>query len=167
MLTTEDFAVTIKDLPEFEEYGSVKELKALLWTHLETVIEAEHHQNPQFKADSVKHSQIVNIHFGMTHFGRMKMLLNIYNDMREQLREERRMELQTSEKKKAKHQKTIEKLLKRIDKNIKDYNKYELSHTNKAVVAYVMLRSMEGKERVINAFKAGACRRCCLTYFCC
>jgi hypothetical protein len=97
----------------------------------------------------------------------MKMLLNIYNDMKEQMREETRMKLDKKAKNKVKYEKAITKLSANIDKNIGEYNKYELSHTNKAVVAYVMLRSMEGKERLIHAYRMGAFKRCCLTNFCC
>ena len=89
---TEDFAVCIKTLPDYEDYNSLEELKANLWIHLENIIKDEPHCNPQLPADSDNHSQIVNIHFGMTQHGRMKMLLNIYNDMKEQMREERRLE---------------------------------------------------------------------------
>ena len=41
LLTTEDFAIVVKTLPEFEDYNSLKELKALLWSHLESVAETE------------------------------------------------------------------------------------------------------------------------------
>jgi hypothetical protein len=54
-----------------------------------------------------------------------------------------------------------------FEKKEKEYLKYQLTSENKAIVAYVMLRSMEGKERLINAYKTGSCKRCCLTYFCC
>ncbi len=43
MLLTEYFAVAIKDLPDHYAYGSIKELKALLWNHLEAVISTENH----------------------------------------------------------------------------------------------------------------------------
>ena len=43
MLLTEYFAVSIKDLPDHYSYGSIKELKALLWNHVETVIASEKH----------------------------------------------------------------------------------------------------------------------------
>lgn len=95
------------------------------------------------------------------------MLLAIYNDMKEQMREEARMKIDKSEKKQEKYKSKIKKLSESIDKNVAEYNKYELSHTNKAVVAYVMLRSMEGKERLIHAYHMGAFKRWCLTSFCC
>jgi hypothetical protein len=46
--------------------------------------------------------------------------------------------------KEKKYKKSIEKLSNKIEKNIKKYNEYEPSYKNKPVVAYVMLRSMEG-----------------------
>jgi len=38
MVTTEDFAVLIKDLPDYHDFNSLSELKARLWNHLEKVI---------------------------------------------------------------------------------------------------------------------------------
>jgi hypothetical protein len=42
-----------------------------------------------------------------------------------------------------------------------------MSYTNKAVVAYVMLRSMEGRDRVIQAYKGGSFKRWCMINCCC
>ena len=66
-----------------------------------------------------------------------------------------------------KFDKSIEKFTIQIDKNIETYNKYELSHNDEAIVAYVMLRSMEVRERLINAYKDGAMKRWCLINCCC
>lgn len=96
MLLTEDFAVVVTDLPDYRDYGSVKELKALLWNHLERVISEEPHIKQQF-GESEKHSHIVNIHFGMKSFGKIKILLDIYGDMKEQMREEARKKLDKNE----------------------------------------------------------------------
>lgn len=154
----------MKTLPSHHDYNSLKELKALLWNHLEQVIADEPRVDKTIQNHNDNNSQIVNIHFGMTQFGRMKMLLNIYNDMKEQLRQEKR---QSCDKKDhGKYDKKIAKLSVEIEKNIALYNKYESTNTNYAVVAYVMLRSMEGKNRVLQAYKPGKCRRCCFTYFC-
>ena len=90
LLTTEDFAIVVKTLPSHHDYNSLKELKALLWNHLEQVIADEPQVHHHLQKQNDNNSQIVNIHFGMTQFGRMKMLLNIYNDMKEQLRQEKR-----------------------------------------------------------------------------
>lgn len=64
-------------------------------------------------------------------------------------------------------QKVVEKIEARIQKNVDKCKNNESSINDKAVVAYVMLRSMEGKERAINAYKVGSCRRWCLTNLCC
>lgn len=77
------------------------------------------------------------------------------------------MEKEKNTKEIENYKKRIEKLGVKIDKNIVAYNKYELANTNKAVVAYIIFRSMEGKERLINAYKMGACKRWCLTNCCC
>jgi len=42
-----------------------------------------------------------------------------------------------------------------------------VAHPEKAVSAYVMLRSMEGKERLIYAYKDSWLRRQCLSSCCC
>jgi len=41
LVTTEDFAVLIKDLPDYHDFNTLEELKARLWIHLEKVIKAE------------------------------------------------------------------------------------------------------------------------------
>lgn len=41
MLTTEDFGVVLKNLPEPEDYGTIEELKAAMWLHLEKVLSSE------------------------------------------------------------------------------------------------------------------------------
>lgn len=37
-VTTEDFTVVIKTLPDYESYTSIRELKSRLWNHLESII---------------------------------------------------------------------------------------------------------------------------------
>ena len=70
------------------------------------------------------------------------------------MREMTRMDLDKSSAvvKEKKYKKSIEKLSNKIEKNIKKYNEYEPSYKNKPVVAYVMLRSMEGQARLIKAY---------------
>lgn len=41
LITPEDFTVEIKNLPKPKKYKSVKELKILLWNHVESVIKRE------------------------------------------------------------------------------------------------------------------------------
>ena len=83
------------------------------------------------------------------------------------MREEARKKLDKNPKHIPYYDVSIEKLGKKMEKNIQSYNKYELSHTDKPVAAYVMLRSMEGRERLINAYKAGSTKRWCLINCCC
>ena len=84
------------------------------------------------------------------------------------MREEARLEkLEQDSSDAQKCLKIIENISKHINKNIEEYNQYQLSNTNKAVVAYVMLRSMEGKDRLTRAYRVGRCRRWCATNCCC
>ena len=156
MLLTEDFAVVVRDLPGQQEYGSIKELKAILWNHLERIIINEPHIREEL-GESEKHSEIVNIHFGMESFGKMKFLLDIYVDMKNQSRGEARKKLDKD--KSSQYDKSIEELGKNIEKNINSFNKYEETHTDKPVAAYIMLRSMEGRDRLIQAYKGGSIKR--------
>ncbi len=48
MLMTEDFAIVVRDLPDHNEFSNLKELKALLWNHLERVISEEPQVIKQF-----------------------------------------------------------------------------------------------------------------------
>jgi Holliday junction resolvase RusA-like endonuclease len=65
-LLTEDFAVSVKNLPKFKDYQSLKQLKALLWDHLDTKIFTDDHQ-------------IVNIHFARADVKKLKILIAIKN----------------------------------------------------------------------------------------
>jgi len=65
-MLTEDFAVSIKNLPKYEEYESLQELKALLWDHLEDKVFSDDPNN-----------QIVNIHFARADFKKLKILIAI------------------------------------------------------------------------------------------
>lgn len=37
-LTTEDFAIVVKTMPNYGDYSNLKELKSKLWNHLERII---------------------------------------------------------------------------------------------------------------------------------
>jgi hypothetical protein len=79
LVTTEDFAVLIKDLPDYHDFNTLNELKARLWIHLEKVIKAEKQVSDHEKlANSPNNDQIVNIYFGLKSFGKMKILMTIY-----------------------------------------------------------------------------------------
>lgn len=81
LLTAEDFAVVIKNLPEREAFNSVKELKALLWDYLEKVVKDE---KSIFKnQNGANIHKIMNIHFGLTDFSKLKILMKTYNLIKE------------------------------------------------------------------------------------
>eukprot|EP00347_Sterkiella_histriomuscorum_P022647 403337690 len=162
LLKAEHFAVVIKKLPPREEFNSIKELKAQLWNHLEQVVKQEPSiQNDQNIANNQK---IMNIHFGLSDFSKLKILIQIYNLIKEQLRIEVRMQFDSE--KKVKHDKNLIKVLQKIDKLVVKYQNYDLENNNHVINAYVTFRSVQGKERIVQAFKAGKCRRCCIANFC-
>ncbi len=74
-LLTEDFAVTVKNLPKFKDYQSLLELKARLWDHIETKVLEEP-------------NQIVNIHFARADVKKLKILINI-KTMKTKIKRER------------------------------------------------------------------------------
>eukprot|EP00347_Sterkiella_histriomuscorum_P007541 403348527 len=145
LLKAEHFAVVIKKLPPREEFNSIKELKAQLWNHLEQVVKQEPSiQNDQNIANNQK---IMNIHFGLSDFSKLKILIQIYNLIKEQLRIEVRMQLDSE--KKVKHDKDLMKVLQKIDKLVVKYQNYDLENNNHVINAYVTFRSIQGKERVV------------------
>lgn len=89
-------------------------------------------------------SQIVNIHFGLTDYGRMHFLVNIGRQLKQRYLLTARKNKVKGEKEKAKFQKQIEKVEKNIDKEVAKIKKYEEKNTNEVVNAFVTLRSMEG-----------------------
>ncbi|CDW91797.1 UNKNOWN [Stylonychia lemnae] len=158
LLTSEEFAIVIKHLPSRDDYFSIKELKVLLWNHLERVIKNE----PQvllLNKQSQNDHKILNIHFGMTDFGKLKILIRIYDLLKQLFRNEARMAKDSKNEKK--YVKVQEKLEKRIEKLIASYQKYDIKFSNQVIKAYVTFRTLEGKERAIKAYKVGSCRRRC------
>lgn len=129
MLMTEDFAVVIEDLPDYHDFNSLNELKARLWVHLEKVIKGQKQVTDHEKlVNSSNTDQIVNIHFGLKSFCKMKILMTIYSEMKQQKREQARMKIDKDPSAKKGYEEMIDKLGKQIDKNIAKYRKYEISH---------------------------------------
>ena len=62
-LTTDDFALAIRNLPPFKRYHSLQELKSSLWLHFEKVLGTD--------------GQIVNIHFARADVKKLKILLKV------------------------------------------------------------------------------------------
>jgi hypothetical protein len=88
MVMTEDFAVVIEDLPDYHDFNSLNELKARLWVHLEKVIKGQKQVSDHEKlVNSSNTDQIVNIHFGLKSFSKMKILMTIYSELKQQKRE--------------------------------------------------------------------------------
>ena len=65
-LLTEDFTVSIKNLPKYKDYKSLLELKARLWDHIESNVLMEQ-------------DLIVNIHFARADVKKLKILIKIKN----------------------------------------------------------------------------------------
>jgi hypothetical protein len=84
MVMTEDFAVVIEDLPDYHDFNSLNELKARLWVHLEQVIKGQKQVSDHEKlVNSSNTDQIVNIHFGLKSFSKMKILMTIYSELKQ------------------------------------------------------------------------------------
>jgi len=96
---------------------------------------------------------------------KLKMLLAIWNTLKQINREEKRKTLDP--KNAHKYQKNIDNLKTRIEKSKKSYIDYDKNNVNEAVYAYVMFRSMDGKERAIKAYKDGPCKRFFKSCLCC
>ena len=112
-------------------------------------------------------SQIVNIHFGLTDYGKMHFLVNIGKQLKQRYLITARKNKVHDDKQKQKFQKQLDKIEQNIDKEVLKIKKYEEKSNSEVVNAFVTLRSMEGKERTIMAYKGGKCKRFCLTNFCC
>ena len=66
-MTTDDFSLTLRNLPPYKTYHSLLELKASLWSHLEKVL------------SNLPEGQVVNIHFARADVKKLKILLRIKN----------------------------------------------------------------------------------------
>eukprot|EP00347_Sterkiella_histriomuscorum_P019500 403341392 len=166
-LKTENFAVTIKQLPSSLLLKNLQEYKALLWDHIENVIGRERQCIEKLSDNTIDHTQIVNIHFGMSDYGKIKILLMVYNDVKLMVQLEAKRRRTKSKKLLEKIDKQIKHRNRIIDIRLSVFKRFESTNQNKVVNAYVMFRSMEGKHRVLNAFKDGSITRFFKTYFCC
>ncbi len=105
-------------MPKQEEYGTIKELKALLWNHLEKICREEPQCIPDLESSDDTSSEIVNIYFGMTDYYKIKILLAIYKDLKQVVKEEAKAKKDKSNKRKKKYHKAIERINKRIDEKV-------------------------------------------------
>ncbi|CDW73927.1 UNKNOWN [Stylonychia lemnae] len=171
-LKTEDFSVSIKKLPPSAGFKNLKEYKALLWDHLENVVAREKQVITRLEGqqqDNVNFKEIVNIYFGMTSYSNMKILLEVYNDIKELVFLETKMKKDKKKRKKS-YIRKIEKKNTVIDiklRLIKDLKLNEQDKTNKIVNAYVVFRSMEGRQRALQAYEDGYLTRLFGKYLCC
>jgi hypothetical protein len=79
-LTTEDFAVSIKNLPSKKTYTDLADLKSALWSHLETNI--------------LGPNQVVNIHFARADVKKLNILMKVRTLNQEKKRLKARMRLE-------------------------------------------------------------------------
>lgn len=70
-------------------------------------------------------------------------------------------------KNKDKYMKKVKRKNAIIEAKLKVFKEIFEKKESKAVNAYVMFRSMEGKERALRAYKHGACARFFYSVFCC
>jgi hypothetical protein len=93
--------------------------------------------------------------------------MTIYSDLKSQKRKQAQMKFEKDPSAKKGYEDEIHKLWKQTEEDIAKYRTYEIYNSEEPVVAYVMLRSMEGKARLIKAYEDGNIKRWLLINCCC
>ncbi len=78
-----------------------------------------------------------------------------------------RLRLEKDIKKCDKFEEEIKKVTVKIDQQINKHMNLEIKNPEKAIRGFVMLKSMESRERLIAAYGEGKVKRCCMRYLCC
>jgi hypothetical protein len=103
-LTTEDFTVSIKNLPSKKSYPSLAFLKSALWSHLENNI--------------VGKGQVVNIHFARADVKKLKILIKVRELNKDKKRLKARLRLGGDIKTCNEFEEKIKKVVAKIDKQL-------------------------------------------------
>jgi hypothetical protein len=74
---TTDFAVTVKGLPDISEYKTQDQLRAMLINHFTRIIKEEEQVILKMQDCKEDPSDIVSIHFGLMHYSKYSLLLQI------------------------------------------------------------------------------------------
>jgi hypothetical protein len=77
VLTIQNFAVRMTNIPSANFFGSLEEMKAYLWFQIERLIEQEEQVIEKIKDIQRNETQIVSIQFAMTDQSQLKYLLQI------------------------------------------------------------------------------------------
>lgn len=104
-------------------------------------------------------AKIVDIFFGMEDYAKMKVLIDISNLYLNVMRNN--LLIQKDPKKQAKYEKENLKFEGLIDKKVELYSRIQKGE-QKVVNAYIIFRSMEGKERMVQAYTEKCCRCACI-----
>lgn len=191
----EDFTVFIKKIPiKREEYDNNPELlKAMIAVHLENVIQSEpqindipEHQRYEVAVNEnafgqlinmsklhtlnltsrrLKECDVISINFGMTSFSVMSKLISIQAEIKDiQSLYQRR---ENDPLRQVEYEREIWKKYKEVTNIKNEYYKERTYSTPEMQNVFVTFRSMEGKQRTMQAYQAKRVRRWMTEFFCC
>lgn len=158
-----DFTVDVKNIPE---HSDIRVFKAQLCRHIEDILK-NNEEYVQDDPDDPNAHKVADLNFALTKYSIMKYF-KIRMDYEKQ---ERVILLKESllDKSSAKSVQAIRakleqqkaKLLKKQEANEAIIKQIRSRKDIRAVKVYVTMQSMEGKKRVVSAFRASKFRRCC------
>mmetsp|Transcript_14014 Transcript_14014/g.23808 ORF Transcript_14014/g.23808 Transcript_14014/m.23808 type:complete len:888 (-) Transcript_14014:196-2859(-) len=163
----EDFSVLIKDIPINEsDYNNNPELlKAMIVTHLEEIMRNESQVIDEMEDYQEFQDQVVNVHFGLTSQNIMKYLVGIFEEVEKIAKLKRKMlndPLQSHN-----YEKDIWSCYRQITQYKDTYYRDKENFKPKIRNAYVTFRSMEGKQRAVQAYTANIFSRIFTELCCC
>lgn len=150
-MAVSEFAVEVTNLPPIAEYKNEKILKAVLWEYFNRTVSTTPQQISIMEKKQKYHSELVDIYFGYRSNGHLNELVKI-KAMMKKLKQMETKAANTGKDLEAK----IKDLSAKIEKKKTDYGKSHKLTQGKAgkeniKMAFVMFRSMEGRQRAIKA----------------
>lgn len=166
VLKGSDFTVAIKNLPQNDD---PRVFKAELWRHIERILEENAGTFIKVKNDP-NACKIADIYLGMSDYGVMHFYLKRTELAKQEtminikisILEDTDMDESEKDKKLKKYKKRLTKVQKKKEKNEQAYEKFKAKNQQKIVKAYVTMKSMEGKLRLMELYeKENIFAKCC------
>jgi hypothetical protein len=150
-LHVSDFSVEVENLPPLAEYKNQHILKAMLWDYFRKVAAAQPQVIEEMKKTQRYESEVVDVFFGHKHLESLDLLSEI---------KERQKQIKMYEVRALNSGQTFTSAIGRQERKIEKTKraywtlKAEEAEKSESIVgAFVIFRSMEGKARILKAFR--------------
>jgi hypothetical protein len=163
----QDFSVDIPEIPIYsDDYNNNPDLlTAMLACHLEEIVGHELQQIPELTTIQKNEHQVLQINYGYTNHTALRFIVQMWEECEKIANLKKKIEVDPDytriyEAQIWQHYAVITEL---NDMYFEDKKAADATVVN----AHVLFRSMEGRERAINAYDVGCCTRLCVGMCCC